>query len=62
MRPFWWFCYEERDDDNVITFLYDGGVMKKVMATCGLFFNLFSSLWFSSLKLTINNEMVVFLC
>jgi hypothetical protein len=59
LAPFWWFCCEKGDDNNVITFLYGGGVMKKVMASCDfIFLWLF---WFSSLELTINNEMVVFL-
>jgi hypothetical protein len=58
------FCYEEGDGNNVVTFFYGGGVVKKVMAIgCHRFF-FFFFLWsfcFSSLELTINNEMVVFL-
>jgi hypothetical protein len=32
LAPFWWFCYKEGDNSNVIAFLYDGGVVKKAMA------------------------------
>ncbi len=65
---FWWFCYEEGDDNNVITHFYGGGVVKKAMAmamNCHHLLSLFIflllwSFWSSSLKLKINNEMVVF--
>jgi hypothetical protein len=60
---FWWFSYEEGDNSNVVTFFYSGGVAKKVMAAnCRRFFSFFFlwSFWFSSLELTINNEMLVF--
>jgi hypothetical protein len=30
--PFLWFCYEEGDNNNVVTFLYGGGVVEKTMA------------------------------
>jgi hypothetical protein len=46
---FRWFCCEKGGG---------GGVMKKVMAIGDFFF--LWSFWFSSLGLTINNEMVVF--
>ncbi len=59
---FWWFSCKEGDDSYVITYFYGGGVMKKVMATSYHRFFLFLwSFWSSSLKLKINNEMVVFL-
>jgi hypothetical protein len=29
---FLWFCCEEGDNNNVVTFLYGDGVMEKVMA------------------------------
>ncbi len=29
--PFLWFCWEEGDGNNVIAFLYGGGVVKKAM-------------------------------
>jgi hypothetical protein len=32
---FLWFCCKEGDDNNVVTFLYGGGVMEKVMAKGG---------------------------
>jgi len=57
------FCYEEGDDSNVVAFSYGGGVMKKrqQFATVTFsFFFLFWSFWSSSLKLIVNNEMVVF--
>jgi hypothetical protein len=57
MRHFWWFCCEEGDNSNVITFFYDRGVVKKAMVASG-FFSLWS-FWFNSLELKINNEMVV---
>jgi hypothetical protein len=41
-----WFCYEEGDDNNVITFLYGGGFL----------FLFCSCLWFSSLELTFSNN------
>jgi hypothetical protein len=28
---FWWFCYEEGDGSNIVTFLYGGWVVKKAM-------------------------------
>jgi hypothetical protein len=34
-----WFCCEEGDDINVVTFLYGGGVVEKVMVKGG--FSLF---------------------
>jgi hypothetical protein len=34
---FLWFCYEEGDSSNVVTFLYGGGVMEKAMAEGGFF-------------------------
>jgi hypothetical protein len=52
MRLFWWFCFEEGDGNNVIAFLYGDGNRQ----FCFLFF---WSLWFSSLELTMNNEMMV---
>jgi hypothetical protein len=48
-----WFCCKEGEGSNVIAFFYGGGVVKK-----SPFF--FRSFWFSSLELTINNEMVVY--
>jgi hypothetical protein len=66
-RLFQWFCYEEGDDNNVITFFYGSGVMKKAMAVGYrrllpfFLFLLLWSFWSSSLELTINNEMVFFL-
>jgi hypothetical protein len=35
-----WFCYEEGDGSNVVTFLYGGGVVEKVMDR-GNFFSFF---------------------
>jgi hypothetical protein len=32
-----WFCYEEGDGNNVVTFLYGGGVVEKAMAKGGFF-------------------------
>jgi hypothetical protein len=58
LRLFGWFCYEEGDGSNV-AFLYGGGVVKKAIKLGG-FFLFFWSFWFSSLKLTINNETMVF--
>ncbi len=58
---FQWFCYEEGDGNNVVAFFYGDGVMKKAMATCSLFFSFSLVFGSSSLELTINNEMVVFL-
>ncbi len=55
---FWWFSYKEGDDNNVNAFFYGGGGVKKEMAGGGLLF--FWSFSFSSLKLTINHEMMVF--
>jgi hypothetical protein len=52
---FLWFSYEERDNSNVITFFYGGPDVTKAMAESNLFF-FFGSLWFSLLKLTINNN------
>jgi hypothetical protein len=62
--PFFWFCYEEGDGNNVVTFLYGGGVVEKVIFFLVVFSFLcfFFFLWcfsFSSLELTIDNEMVV---
>ncbi len=64
-RLFRWFCCEKGDGSNVITFFYGGHVVKKVMATSGFLLSFFLflflwSFWFSSLKLTINNEMLGF--
>ncbi len=68
-RLFQWFCYEEGDDNNVVAFFYGGAVVKKAMVVSNhhLFFFFFFffffflwSFWSSSLKLTINNEMVGF--
>jgi hypothetical protein len=61
-------CYKKCDGSNVVTFFYGGGggVVKKAMATrCRRFLSssFFLFLWCflsSSLKLRINNEMVVF--
>jgi hypothetical protein len=36
--PILWFCYKERDGKNVITLLYGGGVVEKVMVG-GCFFS-----------------------
>jgi hypothetical protein len=66
---FYWFCYEEGDDNNVVAFFYGGGDavfygggdVKKAMALNDFFSFFCWSLWFSSLELTINNEMVFFL-
>jgi len=59
--PFCWFCYEEGDGNNVIAFFYGGGDDVKKAMTFGDFFSFFCwSLWFSSLELTINNEVVGF--
>ncbi len=58
LRLSWWFCCEEGDGSNVVAFFYDGGVVRKVLVV-GVFF--LWSFWFSSLELTMNNEMVVFL-
>jgi len=56
---FWWFCCKKGDGNNVITYFYGGVVVKKVMVTS--FHRLFLwPFWSSSLKLNINNEMVVF--
>jgi hypothetical protein len=60
---FKWFCCKEGDGNNVVTFFYASGIVKKV-TTIGsrLFFFFPSSLvFYNSLELTINNEMVVFL-
>ncbi len=64
---FQWFYCEKGDGNNVITFFYgSGGAVKKVMAInyCHFFILFFFFLlwcfWFSSLKLKINNEMMVF--
>jgi hypothetical protein len=57
---FCWFCYKEGDGNNVVAFLY-GGTCKEGNGKAVFFFLFFLSLWFSSLELTINNEMVVFL-
>ncbi len=42
---FRWFCYEEGDGSNVVTFFYGGGAMKKAMLVNyrRLFFFFFSS-------------------
>jgi hypothetical protein len=32
-----WFCYEEGDNSNVVTFLYGCGVVEKAMAKGGFF-------------------------
>jgi hypothetical protein len=59
---FGWFCWEECDGSNV-AFFYGGGVVKKAIEVGGFFFSFFLfiwSFWFSSLKLTINNETMVF--
>jgi hypothetical protein len=40
---FLWFCYEEGDGSNVITFLYGGGVMEKAIVE-GDFFPLFKKI------------------
>ncbi len=56
-----WFCCEECDNNNVVTFLYGDGVVEKAMAG-GDFFPLFFfgwCFWFSSLELKNNNETVV---
>jgi hypothetical protein len=37
---FLWFCCEEGDGNNVVTFLYCGGVVEKVMVG-GNFFSFF---------------------
>ncbi len=37
---FLWFCYEEHDDSNVVTFLYGGGVVEKAMVEGGFLFPL----------------------
>jgi len=62
--PFFWFCYEEGDGNNVVTFLYGGGVVEKAIFFLVVFsfFCFFFFLWcfsFSSLELTIDDEMVV---
>jgi len=58
-----WFWCEKGKDNNVITFLYGGGVVEKVMAGGNFFLSFFLfflwCFWFGSLELTINNEMVV---
>jgi len=64
-RLFRWFCCEEGDNNNVVIFFYGGCVVKKALTISNFFlsfflFRFFLSFWFSSLKLTINNEMVVF--
>ncbi len=51
--PFCWFSCEEGDDINVVTFFYGGPDVTKAMAESNFIF--FGSLWFSLLKLTINN-------
>jgi hypothetical protein len=56
--PFLWFCYEEGDNSNVVTFLYGDGVVEKAMVG-GDFFFFGWCFWFSSLELKINNETVV---
>jgi hypothetical protein len=61
--PFWWFCYKEGDNCNVVAFLYGDGsklLLLLLLLFYFLFYFIFRSLWFSSLKLTINNEMLVF--
>jgi len=47
LRLFWWFCYEEGDDTNVVTLFYGGSVVKKVMVVSGhlLSFFLYLFLW-----------------
>jgi hypothetical protein len=53
LRLFWWFCNKKGDGNDVFAFLYGDGNNQ--------FFVFFLwSVWFSSLELTINNEMVVF--
>jgi hypothetical protein len=66
---FCWFCYKESDGNNVVVFFYGGGDaffygggdVKKAMALGDFYFFFYWSLWFSSLELTINNEMVFLL-
>jgi hypothetical protein len=41
--PFFWFCYEKGDSNNVVTFLYGGGVVEKAI----FFLVVFSFLFFS---------------
>jgi len=38
---FRWFCYEQGDDSNVVTFFYGSGVVKKVIASCHRFLSFF---------------------
>jgi len=38
LRFLWWFCWEEGDDNNVVTFLYGGDIVKKTMVSCGFLF------------------------
>jgi hypothetical protein len=52
--PFCWFSCGEKDGSNVVTFFYGGLDVTKAMEKNNLFF-FFGSLWFSLLKLTINN-------
>jgi len=65
--PFQWFCSKEGDGNNVIAFFYDGGAVKKMIVVSYnrflpfFIFLVLWSFWSSSLKLKINNEMVVFL-
>jgi hypothetical protein len=42
-----WFYYEKGDGNNVVTFFYGGGVVKKAMATCDFL------LFFLSLSLSL---------
>jgi hypothetical protein len=64
---FLWFCCEEVDGSNVVTFLYGGGVMEKVMAKCSFFplffYNFFVwCFWFNSLELIISNDVGFLFC
>jgi hypothetical protein len=54
---FRWFCCEKGDGSNVVTSFYGGGDVKKGASD---FIFCCWSLWFSLLKLIINNIMVVF--
>ncbi len=56
---FCWFSYKEGDNSNVVAFFYSGCDVKKAMAANDYFF--YWSLWFSLLKLIINNIVVIFL-
>jgi hypothetical protein len=38
LHLFWWFYCEEGDGNNVVAFLYGGGVVKKAMVASGYLF------------------------